>query len=152
MFGSTSGSTPPSLSGGNVAIVSSLAPAAIGPYSQGIKAGGFIFLSGQIPLDPQTGEVVGNNVTEQTERVIQNIIGLLSSVGAGLSHIVKATVFLKDMNTFAEMNSVYSKHFVLTPPARSTIEVARLPKDVMVEIEVIAHQPKVDGGPGASVL
>jgi len=115
------------------------APPAIGPYSQGIKAGGFIFLSGQIPLIGTTGKVVAGMIKEQTEQVILNIQALLASEGLTLHDVVKATVFLASMNEFSAMNEVYSKYFTGTPPARSTIEVSRLPRDVRVEIEVIAQ-------------
>ena len=115
------------------------APPAIGPYSQGIKAGGFIFLSGQIPLVGNTGKIAQGMIKEQTEQVIVNIRALLASEKLDLSDVVKATVFLASMNEFSAMNEVYSKHFTGTPPARSTIEVSRLPRDVRVEIEVIAQ-------------
>ncbi len=114
------------------------APQAVGPYSQGIRVGSMIFLAGQIPLDPKTGEIVPGGITEQTERVIQNIKALLSSQGLTLKNVVKATVFLQDLAEFAGMNQVYGSHFNSEPPARSTIQVARLPKDARVEIEVIA--------------
>lgn len=114
------------------------APAAIGPYSQGIKAGGFIFLSGQIPLVGTTGKIAQGMIKEQTEQVILNIIALLASEKLDLTDVVKSTVFLASMNEFSAMNEVYGKYFTGTPPARSTIEVSRLPRDVRVEIEVIA--------------
>ena len=114
------------------------APAAIGPYSQGIRAGSFVFLSGQIPLVRDTGKFVEGMIKEQTEQVIANIKALLAVQGLDLSDVVKATVFLADMNEFAAMNEVYSTHFTGTPPARSTVQVARLPRDARVEIEVIA--------------
>jgi 2-iminobutanoate/2-iminopropanoate deaminase len=123
-----------------VSVVSSpSAPPAIGPYSQGIKSGGFVFLSGQIPLVGDTGKIVGPTIKEQTEQVIQNIIALLASEGLDLSDVVKATVFLASMDEFAAMNEIYSQHFTGTPPARSTVQVARLPRDSRVEIEVIAR-------------
>jgi 2-iminobutanoate/2-iminopropanoate deaminase len=115
------------------------APPAIGPYSQGIAAGGFVFLAGQIPLVRDTGKFVDGGITEQTEQVIANIKALLASQKLTLADVVKATVFLADMEEFAAMNAVYSKHFTGTPPARSTVQVARLPKDARVEIEVIAR-------------
>ncbi|HEX4140601.1 MAG TPA: RidA family protein [Candidatus Methylacidiphilales bacterium] len=115
------------------------APPAIGPYSQGIKAGGFVFLSGQIPLVGPTGKIVSGMVKEQTEQVILNIQALLASEGLTLNDVVKATVFLASMNEFSAMNEIYAKYFTGTPPARSTIEVSRLPRDVRVEIEVIAQ-------------
>jgi 2-iminobutanoate/2-iminopropanoate deaminase len=114
------------------------APKAIGPYSQGIKANGLLFLSGQVALDPQTGEFVGSDVRQQTERVFENIKGVLEAAGANLNHVVKTTVFLKDMNDFAAMNEVYAGYFAAAPPARSTVQAARLPKDALIEIEVIA--------------
>lgn len=114
------------------------APKAIGPYSQAIKANGLLFLSGQVALDPQTGEFVGSDVRQQTERVFENIKGVLEGAGANLNHVVKTTVFLKDMNDFAAMNEVYARYFTAAPPARSTVQAARLPKDALVEIEVIA--------------
>jgi 2-iminobutanoate/2-iminopropanoate deaminase len=113
-------------------------PKAIGPYSQAIKATGLVFLSGQIPLDPATQQLIEGEVGAQTERVLQNIIGILDAAGTSLSRVVKTTVFLKSMNDFAAMNEVYGRHFAAEPPARSTVEVARLPKDVLVEIDVIA--------------
>jgi 2-iminobutanoate/2-iminopropanoate deaminase len=113
-------------------------PKAIGPYSQAIKANGLVFLSGQIPLDPATQQLITGDVAAQTERVLQNITGILEAAGTSLARVVKTTVFLKDMNDFAAMNEVYGRHFSAEPPARSTVEVARLPKDVLVEIEVIA--------------
>jgi 2-iminobutanoate/2-iminopropanoate deaminase len=113
-------------------------PKAIGPYSQAIKAGGLVFLSGQIPLDPATQQLIAGDVATQTERVLQNISGILDAAGTSLSKVVKTTVFLKNMNDFAAMNEVYGRHFSSQPPARSTVEVARLPKDVLVEIDVIA--------------
>jgi 2-iminobutanoate/2-iminopropanoate deaminase len=113
-------------------------PAAIGPYSQAIKANGFVFVSGQIPLDPVTNTLVSGDVATQTERVLQNLSGILKAAGTGLEKVVRATVFLKNMSDFAAMNDVYGRHFHAAPPARSTVEVARLPKDVLVEIDVIA--------------
>lgn len=113
-------------------------PKAIGPYSQAIKSNGFLFVSGQVALDPATGEFLAGDIRQQTERVLENVKGIVEAGGSKLSHIVKATVFLKDMNDFAAMNEVYGKVFALAPPARSTIQVARLPKDALVEIEVIA--------------
>ena len=114
------------------------APKAIGPYSQAIRAGNLLFLSGQIPLDPASGSVVDGDVTAQTERVLQNISAVLQAAGATFANVVRTTVFLADMNEFAAMNAVYGKHVVDPPPARSTVQVARLPKDVRVEIDVIA--------------
>jgi 2-iminobutanoate/2-iminopropanoate deaminase len=119
-------------------IVTSDGPKAIGPYSQAIKANGLVFLSGQIPLDPATQQLVAGDVAAQTERVMRNITGILAAAGSSPAQVVKTTVFLKSMNDFAAMNEVYARHFTAEPPARSTVEVARLPKDVLVEIEVIA--------------
>jgi len=113
-------------------------PKAIGPYSQAIKANGLVFLSGQIPLDPTTEQLVAGDVAAQTERVLQNISGILSAAGTSLAQVVKTTVFLKNMNDFVAMNEVYGRHFTAEPPARSTVEVVRLPKDVLVEIDVVA--------------
>ena len=113
-------------------------PKAIGPYSQGIRANGFIFLSGQIPLDPATQQIVEGDIQAQTERVLKNIQGILAASGTSLEKVVKTTVFIKNMAEFAAMNEVYGKYFSANPPARSTVEVSRLPKDVSVEIEVIA--------------
>jgi 2-iminobutanoate/2-iminopropanoate deaminase len=114
------------------------APQAIGPYSQAIKANGFIFTSGQIAIDPATQQVIAGDVAAQTERVLQNLAAILLAAGSGLEKVVRCSVFLKSMNDFAAMNSVYGKYFSAAPPARSTVEVARLPKDVLVEIDVIA--------------
>jgi len=113
-------------------------PKAIGPYSQAIKANGMVFLSGQIPLDPASQQLINGDVAAQTERVLQNITGILRAAGSSLAQVVKTAVFLKNMNDFAAMNEVYGRHFNTDPPARSTVEVARLPKDVLVEIDVIA--------------
>lgn len=114
------------------------APQAIGPYSQAVRAGGFVFCSGQIPLDPATMTIVEGGIATQTRRVLQNLSEVLAAAGSSLDRIVKTTVFLKDMNMFAEMNAVYGEFFKNEPPARATVEVARLPKDVLVEIEVVA--------------
>jgi 2-iminobutanoate/2-iminopropanoate deaminase len=113
-------------------------PKPIGPYSQGVKANGFLYMSGQVALDPKTGELMGSTIAEQTERVMNNIKGILEAAGSNLHHVIKTTVFLKDMNDFAGMNEVYGKFFTAAPPARSTVQAARLPKDALVEIEVIA--------------
>ena len=120
------------------AISSADAPTAIGPYSQAIKAGNLLFLSGQIPLDPSSGNIVDGDITAQTEQVFQNIKAVLAVAGASFANVVRTTVFLADMNEFAAMNGVYGKYVVDPPPARSTVQVARLPKDVRVEIDVIA--------------
>ena len=114
------------------------APQAIGPYSQAIKANGFVFTSGQIAIDPSTQQVVAADVAAQTERVLRNLSKILEAAGSGLGKVFRSTVFLKNMNDFAAMNQVYGKYFSSAPPARSTVEVARLPKDVLVEIDVIA--------------
>ena len=114
------------------------APAAIGPYSQGVKAGGFLFLSGQIALDPQTMSVVPGDAAAQTEQAMKNMKAALRSQGLDFSDVVKTTVFIKDMNEFKRINEVYGKYFAKDAPARSCVEVARLPKDVLVEIEAIA--------------
>lgn len=116
------------------------APQAIGPYSQAIKANGFVFTSGQIAIDPSTQQVVTGDVAAQTERVLRNLSEILEAAGSGLGKVLRSTVFLKDMNDFAAMNQVYAKYFSSAPPARSTVEVARLPKDVLVEIDVVALQ------------
>jgi 2-iminobutanoate/2-iminopropanoate deaminase len=113
-------------------------PKAIGPYSQAIKANGFVFVSGQIALDPVTNTLLTGDVGFQTERVLKNVSGILQAAGSDLSKVVRSTVFLKNMNDFTAMNEVYGKFFTTQPPARSTVEVARLPKDVLVEIDVIA--------------
>ena len=114
------------------------APQAIGPYSQAIRANGFVFVSGQVAIDPVTQQVLEGDVAAQTERVMKNLAGILAAAGTGLENVVRSTVFLKNMGDFAAMNAVYGKYFTATPPARSTVEVARLPKDVLVEIDVIA--------------
>jgi len=115
------------------------APAAIGPYSQGITTGGLVFTAGQIPLDPSTMQITGDTISEQTERVMQNLSAILDAAGASLGSVVKTTVFLSDMGEFAAMNEVYGRWFGEHKPARSTVQVARLPKDVKVEIEAIAR-------------
>jgi 2-iminobutanoate/2-iminopropanoate deaminase len=114
------------------------APEAIGPYSQAVVAGDLVFCSGQIPLDPETMALVGQTAAEQTAQVLTNLSEVLKAAGSGLEKVVKTTVFLSDMNDFAEMNKVYAKFFGDHKPARATVEVARLPKDVKVEIECIA--------------
>ena len=118
-------------------IESKSAPAAIGPYSQAIQAGGFLYTSGQIPLDPATGTVVGTTIEEQTERVIANLAAVLTAAGTSFEKVIKTTCFVKDMGDFAAFNGVYAKYFT-GKPARSCVEVARLPKDVRVEIELVA--------------
>ena len=114
------------------------APQAIGPYSQAIKANGFIFVSGQIAIDPATAEVISGDVAAQTDRVLRNLSQILEAGGSGLGKVVRCGVFLKSMNDFARMNEVYGRYFSSAPPARSTVEVSRLPKDVLVEMDVIA--------------
>lgn len=114
------------------------APQAIGPYSQAIKANGFIFVSGQIPLDPATQQMIAGSVAQQTERVLQNIAGILQAAASSLEKVVRCTVFLKSMEDFAAMNAVYATFFPAHPPARSTVEVARLPQDCLVEVDAIA--------------
>ena len=114
------------------------APKAIGPYSQAIKANGLVFASGQVALDPATMMVVEGEIREQTERVMNNLKAVLEAAGSSFEQVVKATVFLSDMNDFAGMNEVYGRFFGDTPPARSTVQVSRLPKDVLVEIDLIA--------------
>ena len=113
-------------------------PKPIGPYSQAVKANGLLYMSGQVALDPKTGEMVGSTIAEQTERVMNNIKGIIEAAGTNLHHVVKTTVYLKDMNDFAAMNEVYGRFFTAAPPARSTVQVSRLPKDALVEIDVIA--------------
>jgi 2-iminobutanoate/2-iminopropanoate deaminase len=114
------------------------APGAIGPYSQAIKTGGMIFCSGQIPIDPVTGEFVSNDVAEQTEQVLKNLSAVLEAGGTDLGNVVKTTVFLSDMSDFAAMNEVYGRYFSENKPARATVQAARLPRDAKVEIECIA--------------
>ncbi len=119
-------------------ISTTAAPAAIGPYSQAIRAGGFVFCSGQIPIDPATGQVITGDVRAQTQRVMENIRALLEAADSSLQQVVKTTIFLKNMGDFAAMNEVYGSFFASEPPARATVEVSRLPRDVLVEIEAIA--------------
>ena len=116
------------------------APKAIGPYSQAIKANGFVFCSGQVAFDPATGNLISGGTQKQTEQVMKNIAAILEAAGSGWDKVVKTTVFLKNMAEFDEMNKAYGTFFKVAPPARSTVEVARLPRDVSVEIEVIALQ------------
>jgi 2-iminobutanoate/2-iminopropanoate deaminase len=123
------------------AIAPADAPKAIGPYSPAIRAGNLLFLSGQIPLDPVTGSLVEGGIGAQTEQVMRNIAALLAAAGAGFQHVVRTTVFLTDMSEFAAMNAVYARFVVDPPPARATVQVARLPRDVRVEIDVIAVLP-----------
>ncbi len=120
------------------AVSSPGAPAAIGPYSAAVRVGNLLYLSGSIPLDPATGDIVPGDITAQTTRAMENIAALLEAAGAGFDKVVKTTVFLADMNEFAAMNTVYATYFSAPYPARSTVQVARLPRDVRVEIEVVA--------------
>jgi 2-iminobutanoate/2-iminopropanoate deaminase len=119
-------------------IATDQAPKAIGPYSQAIRAQGLIFTSGQVAIDPATQQVITGDVSAQTDRVLQNLAAILQKSGSGLEKVLRCTVFLKNMSDFAAMNEVYGRYFKEGPPARSTVEVARLPKDVLVEIDVIA--------------
>ncbi|MGD0009432.1 MAG: RidA family protein [Terriglobia bacterium] len=114
------------------------APAALGPYSQAIRWGDLIFVSGQIPIDPATSQVVGDDVAAQTERVLKNLAAILEAAGASLGQVLKTTVYLRDLNDFGKMNEVYARFFSEQPPARATVQVARLPRDVSVEIEAVA--------------
>lgn len=114
------------------------APAAIGPYSQAVRAGNFIFASGQIPIDPTTGQFVAGGVAEQTEQVLRNLTAVFAAAGVGLNQVIKTTVFLADMEDFGAMNEVYGRFFAEQPPARATVQAARLPRDARVEIEAIA--------------
>ncbi len=123
------------------AIAAKGAPLAIGPYSPAIRAGNLLFLSGQIPIDPASGVLVTGDIAAQTEQVMRNICALLEAAGAGVEHLVRTTVFLVDMNEFAAMNECYAKFLVDPPPARATVQVARLPRDVRVEIDAIAVLP-----------
>ena len=119
-------------------IATSEAPQAIGPYSQAIRAQGLIFTSGQVAIDPATQQVIAGDVSAQTDRVLKNLAAILKTSGSSLEKVLRCTVFLKNMGDFAAMNEVYGRYFEQAPPARSTVEVARLPKDVLVEIDVIA--------------
>ena len=114
------------------------APRAIGPYSQAVQAGNFLFLSGQIPLDPKTGELVKGDIRQQTKQVLENIKGVLESQKLGMENVVKVTLFLKDIGNFNQVNEVYATYFQFSFPARSTVEVAKLPRDAEIEIEAIA--------------
>lgn len=119
-------------------ILTDRGPKPIGPYSQAVRSNGFLFVSGQVALDPKSGEFIGTDIRQQTERVLDNLKAILEAAGVSLSHVVKTTVFLKDMNDFSAMNETYARYFTAAPPARSTIQAARLPKDALVEIDVIA--------------
>ena len=114
------------------------APKAMGAYSPAIKAGNLLFVSGQIPLDPASGALIDGDITAQTEQVMRNLGALLRAAGVGFEHVVRTTVFLADMNDFAAMNEVYSRHVAAPPPARATVQVARLPRDVKIEVDAIA--------------
>ena len=120
------------------AVSTASAPKAIGPYSQAVRAGSLLFVSGQVPIDPATGNLVGGDIAAQTRRVFQNIAEILTAGGASLDHVVRTTVFLADMNDFAAMNEVYGTFFSAPYPARATVQVSRLPKDARIEIDVIA--------------
>lgn len=119
-------------------VLSDRGPKPIGPYSQAIKVNGLLFVSGQISIDPKTNEFVAGDIRQQTERMLENIKGIVEAAGSKLGHVVKTTVFMKNIGDFAAMNEVYGRYFASAPPARSTVEVARLPKDALVEMEVIA--------------
>jgi 2-iminobutanoate/2-iminopropanoate deaminase len=129
------------MSSAKTVIATTSAPAAIGPYSQAIRVGDTLFTSGQIPIDPATGNLVEGAIVEQTTQVFKNLKAVLSEAGVDFSHVVKTTVFLKSMGDFAAMNEVYAKNFTDAPPARSTVQVAGLPKDSLVEIECVAKYP-----------
>jgi 2-iminobutanoate/2-iminopropanoate deaminase len=120
-------------------VTTSAAPAAIGPYSQAIKAGDFLFASGQIPLDPATGTLVTGGIAEQTHQVLKNLAGVLGAAGIGFDRVVKTTVYLSDMSDFAAVNEIYATYFPQPAPARATIQAARLPRDVKVEIDLVAY-------------
>lgn len=121
-------------------VKSDSAPAAIGPYSQAIKANGFVFLSGQIALDPRTGQMVGQDIKTQTRRVLDSLKAVLAAAGSSLEKVVRCTVFLRDMNDFGPMNEEYGSYFRELPPARTTVQVGKLPRDALIEIDVIATQ------------
>jgi 2-iminobutanoate/2-iminopropanoate deaminase len=123
---------------GKKVVQTDTAPKALGPYSQAIAAGGMIYCAGQIPLDPATGNIVAGGVAEQTHQVLKNLRAVLKAAGSDLDRAVKTTVFIKNMNDFAAMNEVYARYFTAAPPARSTVQAARLPKDALVEIDLIA--------------
>lgn len=119
-------------------VKTSNAPGAIGPYSQAIKVGEFVYTSGQVAIDPATGEFIGGGIAEQTERVLKNVAAVLEAAGSNLDQVVKTLVFLADMDDFSAMNEVYARFFSAAPPARSTVQAARLPKDALIEIEAVA--------------
>jgi 2-iminobutanoate/2-iminopropanoate deaminase len=120
-------------------IITENAPAAIGPYSQAIRCGDLVFCSGQLPMDPQSGDLVGKTTAEQTEQALKNLRAVLEAAGSGLDRVLKTTVFLQDLADFAEFNQVYARFFDQVPPARSAVQVARLPRDVRVEVEAVAR-------------
>lgn len=122
-------------------ISTSDAPKAIGPYSQGVRADGLVFTAGQVAFDPKTQQIVDGDISAQTERVMQNLSAILTAAGCGMQDVIRSTVFLKNMDDFAAMNAVYAKYFSTAPPARSTVEVSRLPKNALVEIDMIAVAP-----------
>lgn len=133
----------PTMSQNKTAISTKDAPAAIGPYSQAVRVGDTIYTSGQIPIDPATGDLVSGGITEQTTRVLENLKAVLGEAGIDLTHVIKTTVFLKDMKDFAAMNAIYARYFApegVVAPARSTVQVAALPKDALVEIDCIAKE------------
>lgn len=115
------------------------APAAIGPYSQAVRWNGLVFASGQIPLDPSTGRIVEGGIEEQTVRVLENLKAVLAAAGARLDTVLKTTIFLKNLGDFGKVNEIYARYFPAEPPARATVEAARLPRDVLIEIEAVAH-------------
>ncbi|MBM4054871.1 MAG: RidA family protein [Planctomycetes bacterium] len=121
-----------------IVISTKKAPAAIGPYSQAIKAGSFVFVSGQIPIIPETGEILQGDVRVQTRQVLENVKNILAASGTSLDRVVKTTIFMKDLNDYAAINDVYKEFFQNEPPARAAVQVSRLPKDVAIEIEVVA--------------
>jgi 2-iminobutanoate/2-iminopropanoate deaminase len=117
------------------------APKAIGPYSQGVRANGLVFTAGQVAFDPKTQQIVDGDISAQTERVMQNLSAILTAAGCGMQDVIRSTVFLKNMDDFAAMNAVYAKYFSTAPPVRSTVEVSRLPKNALVEIDMIVVAP-----------
>jgi 2-iminobutanoate/2-iminopropanoate deaminase len=135
------GADPKGGSGVKKVIATAAAPAAIGPYSQAVLSGGLAFLSGQIPLDPATGQIVEGDIAAQTAQVLENVKAVLEACGSSFEQVLKTTVYLKDLGEFARMNEVYARYFPTAPPARSTVEVARLPRDARVEIDLIARVP-----------
>jgi len=127
-----------------IVIATNEAPKAIGPYSQAVRSGNLLFTSGQIALDPESQQVVAGGIAEQTQRVFLNLKAVVEAAGSSFAHVLKTTVFLKDFNDFAAMNAIYAEHLAtpgIEPPARSTVEVARLPKDVLIEVELVALIP-----------